>query len=83
MKLPDQDILKKQKEIEQLTVEIPDVEPLGLIEELQERNRLLAEQNEENKKNAVKSHRLNIFMAIMAGLSFLASIVTIIISAVH
>ena len=87
MRLPDEEVLKRQQEIINASVPKVNLERSGLMEIMEEQNELLKQQNEElktanqsNKESAQKSHQLNIFMAIMAGLSFLATIATIVIT---
>jgi hypothetical protein len=87
MGLPDEDIVKRSKDMSWVEVPQPGIERAGLMDVIEEQNELLKQQNEElktanqsNKESAQKSHKLNIFMAIMAGLSFLATIATIVIT---
>ena len=87
MRLPDEDIIKRSKDTSWLEIPQPEIERAGIMDVIEEQNELLKQQNEElktanqsNEKSAQKSHKLNVFMAIMAGLSFLATIATIIIT---
>ena len=87
MRLPDEDIIKRSKDMSWLEIFQPEIERAGIMDVIEEQNELLKQQNEElktanqsNEKSAQKSHKLNVFMAIMAGLSFLATIATIIIT---
>ncbi len=87
MRLPDEDVIKRSKDMSWLEIPQAEIERAGIMDVIEEQNELLKQQNEElktanqsNEKSAQKSHKLNVFMAIMAGLSFLATIATIIIT---
>lgn len=91
-KLPDQDILAKADEAKNdfaETIRRYNPDPLGVTEKTDEAIDLLQKQNEElrianeaSRLSARRNHHLNIFMAIMAALSFCATIISIILMSI-